>query len=305
MFTGSAVAIVTPFDDSDRVDFHAFERLLQFHCDNGTDAILVCGTTGESATLTHAEHEEIITFAAKRLSGKRGQPGMPYLIAGTGSNNTAEAIRLTAHAAEAGADAALLITPYYNKPTQSGLLRHFEAIAAATPIPLIPYCVPSRTVLNINVETAVTLAQMPTVIGIKEASGNLEQISEIIRLAPESFSVWSGDDALTFPIMALGGKGVISVTANLVPRAIHEFATTCLAGDMARARAMHHRLFPLHKAMFLETNPIPVKTAMRLLHEAGIAGIPPVGHLRPPLYAPSEAVVARLRAALQEAEVLT
>lgn len=303
MFTGSAVALVTPFS-ADGVDFAALGHLLDFHCAEGTDAILVCGTTGESATLSHQEHEAIIAFATRHIPQPRGTAGRPWVIAGTGSNSTAEAIRLTCHAEQCGADAALLITPYYNKPTQSGLIRHFEAIAAASRIPLIPYCVPSRTGVNLQVETVVALAQLPTVIGIKEASGNLEQISEIIRRCGDRFSVWSGDDSMSYPIIALGGKGVISVTANVLPRGMHEFAAACLAGDMPNARRLHHALFPLHKALFVETNPIPVKTAVQMMHDAGVHGVPSVGPLRPPLYEPSAASREIIIAALRSARIL-
>lgn len=303
MFTGSAVALITPFSDN-RVDYKALARLFEFHCANRTDAIVVCGTTGESATLTHEEHEELISFSARELPSPRGKEGAPWLIAGTGSNSTAEAVRLTAHAAEVGVDAALVITPYYNKPTQSGLIRHFETVAQAVDLPLIPYCVPGRTAVNIAVDTAVALSQLPGVVGLKEASGDLEQISEIIRRSGDGFSVWSGDDSMTWPIIAMGGKGVISVTANVAPRRMHDFVAACLAGNVETARRMHHDLFSLHKVMFVETSPIPVKTAVQLMHEAGVPGVPPAGNLRPPLYEISDAGREKLVRVLKERGVL-
>ncbi|HOJ61380.1 MAG TPA: 4-hydroxy-tetrahydrodipicolinate synthase [bacterium] len=282
MFEGSAVALITPFKDG-AVDFPALEKLIDFHVAAETECILVCGTTGESATLTHEEHKEIIRHAAAYIRSVRGHRRFPLLMAGTGSNSTREALELTQAAKDFGADAALLIAPYYNKPTQAGLLYHFQTIARQVDIPQVPYNIQSRTGVNINVETVVELAQEKNIVGIKEASGNLTQISEIARLTPPDFYVWSGDDGLTLPILAVGGRGVISVTANIAPKPVRALVHAYLKGDTAEALRLHRQLAGLNQALFLETNPIPVKTAVNRLSRSPESGLPYCGDLRPPL----------------------
>lgn len=255
MFIGSFVALVTPFQNG-RVDLAKLEELVDYHIESGTHGLVPCGTTGESATLTHEEHEEVIRAVVGRTEGR-----IP-VIAGTGSNSTAEAVRLTRFAERVGADGALLITPYYNKPTQGGLRRHFETIAAETSLPLVLYNVPSRTSVNMLPATVVELARLENVVAIKEASGNVDQTVEILREA--DISVLSGDDSLTLPLMAVGAKGVISVAANVVPKLMVDIVDLANEGDFRGAREIHYRLFPLFKALFLETNPIPVKAAVAM-----------------------------------------
>jgi len=259
MFKGSMVAIVTPFCDG-RVDEAAFKKLIEFQIENGSDALVPCGTTGESATLSMEEHHHVIELAVQAANGR-----VP-VIAGTGSNNTEEAIALTRAAKTAGAQASLLITPYYNKPTQKGIYQHFMKIAEAADFPFILYNIQSRTGVNVLPETIARLAKdCPLLVGVKEASGNLEQISRLHAMIPEKVAILSGDDALTLPIMAVGGKGVISVLANIAPRQTAEFVKACAAGQFAEARRQHERMLPLVKALFIETNPAPVKAAMELL----------------------------------------
>ncbi|MDX9754251.1 MAG: 4-hydroxy-tetrahydrodipicolinate synthase [bacterium] len=282
MFEGSAVALITPFRD-DKIDFKALEQLIDFHCKAETECVLVCGTTGESATLSHEEHKALIRFCADYIRDKRGSNPYPLLMAGTGSNNTREAMELTESAKLYGADCALLISPYYNKPTQGGLLAHFRAIARAVDIPQIPYNIQSRTGVNIEVDTLVELSQEKNIIGVKEASGNLAQISEIIRRTDESFLVWSGDDGLTLPILALGGKGVISVSANIIPTDVRALVHAFLQGNAAEALRLHQKMAILNKVLFIETNPIPVKTAVNLLSAAPDYGLPHCGDLRLPM----------------------
>ena len=282
---GSMVALVTPFRN-DQIDEPALKRLIELHVEGGTSAIVPCGTTGESATLSFEEHERVIELTVQAVRGR-----IP-VIAGTGSNNTREAIRLTAHAKAAGADAALLISPYYNKPTQRGLYLHFKAIAEAVDLPLVIYNIASRTAVNIEPETFAQLSAIRTVVAVKESSGNLEQMSRILQLTDGKLTLLSGDDALTLPVLAIGGTGVISVAANLVPRDVAAMVAAFRAGRMEEALQCHQRLLPLVKALFLETNPIPVKTAMGLL---GL--IEP--ELRLPLCEMSEANEARLRQALE------
>lgn len=254
-FEGSMVAIVTPFSDG-RLDEEAFRELIEWHIASGTDVIVPCGTTGESATLSHEEHDRVIEMTVELVNGR-----VPVL-AGTGSNSTAEAIRLTKHAKEAGADGALLITPYYNKPTQQGLYEHYKAIAEAVEFPMVLYNVPGRTGLNMLPETVARLSKIDVIVGVKEATGSLRQASEIIALCDDSFAVISGDDFINFPLLAVGGKGMISVTANVVPGDLAALYDAWKAGDVARARDLHYKTLPLHTAMFYETNPIPVKTAL-------------------------------------------
>jgi len=282
MFTGSAVALITPFRDGS-VNFAALEKLIDFHIAGGTECILVCGTTGESATLTHQEHKAIIKHSVDYLREKKGKRKYPVLMAGTGSNNTAEALDLTAYAKEAGADSALLITPYYNKPTQQGLIQHFRTIARSVDIPQVVYNIQSRTGVNVSTDTMVELAAEPNIIGVKEASGNIDQMSDVIRRCPEGFYVWSGDDGMTLPLLVLGGHGVISVIANIAPRETSQMVHDFLGGRVTEARTMHHRMTSLVKALFIETNPIPVKAAINFLSRNPEYGLPHAGGLRLPL----------------------
>ncbi len=283
---GSMVAIVTPFRN-DRIDAPAFKRLIEWHIESGTSAIVPCGTTGESATLSFDEHDQVVDLAVDAAKGRIA------VIAGTGSNNTREAVRLTAHAKEAGADGALLISPYYNKPTQRGLYLHFKAVAEAVDIPLVIYNIASRTAVNIEPETFAQLAAIKNIVGVKESSGNLEQMSRILQLTKGKLALLSGDDGLTLPVLSIGGTGVISVAANLVPRDVAAMVNAFHAGRHEEALRWHDKLLPLVKALFLETNPIPVKTAMGLL-----GTIEP--ELRLPLCAMSEPNEARLRQALED-----
>jgi 4-hydroxy-tetrahydrodipicolinate synthase len=258
-FQGSLVAMVTPFREG-KVDEAKLAELVEFHVGNGTDGLVPCGTTGESPTLSHGEHKRVVELV---IAAARGR--IP-VIAGTGSNSTAEAMEMTVHAARAGADAALLVSPYYNRPTQQGLYEHFCAIAQAAPdLPLIVYNIQSRTAVNIETDTLARLSQIPNIVGVKEASGSLDQMTSVILACGSDFTVLSGDDSLTLPLMAVGGRGVISVVANFLPREVTELTHAALDGDWKRAREVHHRLFPICRAMFVETNPIPVKEAMAML----------------------------------------
>ena len=257
-FEGSMVAMVTPFRDG-QVDEAKIGELVEFHVKNGTDAIIPCGTTGESPTLNHGEHKQVVEATIKAAAGR------VQVIAGTGSNSTAEAIDMTQHAKAAGADGVLMVCPYYNKPTQKGLIAHYKAVAEAVDIPIILYNIPGRTGVNMLTETVATLADMPNIVAMKEASGSLEQMTEVIIICGDRLTVVSGDDTLTLPLMAVGGKGVISVIANIIPKETAEMTRAALNGDWKRAKEIHLRIFPLCKAMFYETNPGPVKTAMQLL----------------------------------------
>lgn len=257
--SGCIVAIVTPFKDG-RVDEKCFEKLIEFHLEKGTDGIVPCGTTGESATLSFEEHEKVIELTIETVGGK-----IP-VIAGTGSNSTQEAIVLTKHAQKAGADASLQVAPYYNRPTQKGLYEHFKAIAEEVNIPIILYNIPSRTGVNIEPETMAKLAKdCKNIIGVKEASGSLDQMSRIKTLCPPEFLLISGDDSLTLPILSIGGVGVISVVANIVPQDVKKMISYFEKGEIKKAQEIHYKLLPLIKAMFIETNPIPVKTTMGML----------------------------------------
>ena len=256
MFTGSIVALVTPFKDG-LVDYDKLGELVEYHIENGTNAIIPCGTTGESPTLTHKEHGEVIGKVIEIAKGR-----IP-VIAGTGSNSTSEALSLTKHAKEAGADGSLMITPYYNKPTQEGLYEHYKSISDAVDIPIIIYNVPSRTGVSISPETVARLYEMKNIVAIKEASGNIDQTSQILNLC--DITVLSGDDSLTLPLMSVGGKGVVSVVANILPGEVSEMVSSFLNGELEKSQKMHKSLFPICRAMFIETNPIPVKTAMKLL----------------------------------------
>jgi len=255
MFSGSIVALVTPFKN-EKVDFDKLVELVEFHVKSGTDAIVPCGTTGESPTLTHDEHDHVIEAVVKAAAGR-----IP-VIAGTGSNSTAEAIRLTRHAADAGADGALLICPYYNKPTQEGLYQHFTKLAEID-IPQILYNIPSRTGVNLLPTTIARLAKHKNIVAVKESAGSTDQVQDIIQLT--DLVVLSGDDSMTLPFMSVGAQGVVSVVANITPTQVHDMVSAYLDGDLAKARKINHKLYPLTKAMFLETSPVPVKTAMKLL----------------------------------------
>ena len=258
MFSGSLIPIITPFKDG-AIDEKGLLQLIEFHIAAGSDGIIPCGTTGESATLSHQEHERIIDICVEAVNRR-----VP-VIAGTGSNNTCEAVKLTRYAKTAGADGALLITPYYNRPTQEGLYQHYRTIASEVDIPLILYNVPGRTGVNMMPDTVARLAELPSIVGIKEATGSLRHVCDIIHLCGADFDVFSGDDFTNYAILAVGGRGVISVTANIVPERIAAMCDAFAAGDHTTALEIHYRLISLHDAMFLETNPIPVKTALGLM----------------------------------------
>ncbi len=281
MIRGAIVAIVTPFKDG-QVDEEKYRELIEFQIEQGTHGIVPCGTTGESATLSHAEHKRVVEICLDQV--KKRVP----VIAGTGSNNTAEALELTKHAQAAGADAALMISPYYNKPTQEGIYQHFKVIAENTQIPIIVYNVPGRTALNMLPETVARLAALPNIIGIKEATGDLNQGAKVIRLCPPDFIVLSGDDFTAFPLMCIGGRGVISVISNVVPNDMASMCNAFFAGDYAQAKALHYKMFPLMEAMFFETNPVPAKTALKLMGKLN-------GEVRLPLCAMSPANEEKLR----------
>ncbi|MBW1780418.1 MAG: 4-hydroxy-tetrahydrodipicolinate synthase [Deltaproteobacteria bacterium] len=258
MFKGSIVAIVTPFKDG-QVDESAYRELIEFQIENGTSAIVPCGTTGESATLNVEEHARVIDIAVEAVHKR-----VP-VIAGTGGNSTNEAIELTQHAKKVGADATLQVTPYYNKPTQEGLYQHFKAIADAVPLPQVLYNVPGRTSVNMLPETVARLAELPEVVAIKEASGSLGQMAEIVRLAGDNITLLSGDDNVTLPVLSLGGKGVVSVVANIVPKDSADLVTAWEEGRVNEAKDRFYKLLPLCQAMFFETNPIPVKISLGLM----------------------------------------
>ena len=255
MFTGMLVALVTPLKNG-QVDYAAIERLVDWHVEQGTDGLVPVGTTGESPTVDIAEHQKIVKTVVERSAGR-----IP-VVAGTGGNATAEAIHLTRYAKDVGADGSLQVCPYYNKPTQEGLYRHFAAIAEAVDLPMVLYNIPGRTGVSLAPATIARLAQLPQVVAVKEATGSMDQASEI--LAQCDLVVLSGDDSLTLPLMAVGAQGVISVVGNLVPKDMKRLTDAMLAGDVATAQEAHRRLFPLCRAMFIETNPIPVKTAMKM-----------------------------------------
>jgi 4-hydroxy-tetrahydrodipicolinate synthase len=258
MFTGSLVAIVTPFRNG-RLDERALADLIEWQIVKGTNGIVPCGTTGESATLSHEEHNRVIELAVEVVNHR-----VP-VIAGTGSNSTEEAIALTRHAKEAGADAALLITPYYNKPTQEGLYRHYRAIAEAVDLPLILYNIPGRTGVNMLPSTIARLSSIATIVGVKEGSGSVQQASDIVQMCGDRLTVLAGDDSLTLPMMSVGGKGVITVTANIMPAEMTNLVQAFAAGRVEEARRIHFQLSPLFAALFYETNPIPVKEALGMM----------------------------------------
>ncbi|NPA25742.1 MAG: 4-hydroxy-tetrahydrodipicolinate synthase [Deltaproteobacteria bacterium] len=258
MFAGAMVAIVTPFKEG-RVDETALRELVEFQLAGGIDAIIPCGTTGESATLSHDEHNQVVDIVVEAVAGR-----VP-VIAGAGSNNTAEAIHLTRHAKDAGADGVLLITPYYNKPSQEGLYQHFKAIAESVDIPMLLYNVPGRTSVDLLPGTVGRLSELPNIVGIKEATGSMQRASEVVELCVGDFDLLSGDDFTFFPQMCVGGKGVISVSANVAPELVAGIYDAFTAGDWAEAAALNRKLQKLARAMFYETNPVPVKTALALM----------------------------------------
>ena len=285
MFKGAITALATPFRDGE-VNEAALRELVEWQIQSGIDGLVPCGSTGESATPTHAEHEHVIRVTIEQARGR-----VP-VIAGTGSNSTAEAIRLTAFARQAGADAALLISPYYNKPTQEGIFRHYKMIAAAVDLPLIVYNIPGRTGSNIAPETFARLSEVRNIVGVKEASGSMDQNSDIRRLCGERLTILSGDDSLTLPLTALGAKGVISVISNVMPREMHDLASAALVGDFERARNLHYAMLPLMRALFLETNPIPVKQALAFMGKSS-------PELRMPLTQMSAPAAEKLRAVMK------
>ena len=258
MFQGAMVAIVTPFKNG-QLDETGLRQLIEFQIANGTRGIIPCGTTGESPTLSHEEHERVVAITVEQVNKR-----IP-VIAGTGSNNTAEAIRFTQHARKVGADGALMISPYYNKPTQEGLYQHFRKVAESVDIPIIVYNIPGRTAVNIEPDTMARLARIDNIVGVKEATGSMKQITDIIARCGEDFVVLSGEDYITFPLMCVGGKGVISVTSNIVPADMAKMCDLGLAGKWDEARVLCYRLLPLCHALFYETNPAPVKAALAMM----------------------------------------
>lgn len=291
MIAGSMVALVTPMDAQGGLDWDSLSKLVDFHLQESTNAIVAVGTTGESATLSVAEHIEVIRRVVDQVNGR-----IP-VIAGTGANSTSEAVELTENAKTAGADACLLVTPYYNKPTQEGLYLHFKHIAEAVAIPQILYNVPGRTVCDMLPDTVERLSKVPNIIGIKEATGDLKRGREVLDRVSKDFLVYSGDDPTAVELMLMGGKGNISVTANVAPRAMSELCAAAMAGDAETARAINERLMPLHRALFLEANPIPVKWA---LHEMGLMG----NGIRLPLTWLSQSYQEPLRQAMRQTGVL-
>ncbi len=288
MFSGSFVAIVTPFKDGE-VDYATLTKLVEWHIESGTHGIVPCGTTGESPTLSHEEHAKVVEHVVKTVNKR-----VP-VIAGAGSNSTSEAIWLTKHAKECGADAALSITPYYNKPTQAGLVEHYRAITSAIDIPIVMYNVPGRTGVKMAPDTVAELSKIPTIVAIKEACGSIEQVCEILSRC--DITVLSGDDSLTYPMLAVGGTGVISVAANVIPKDMAAMVDAANNGDFDEAKALHYKYWRVFKDLFIETNPSPVKTAM------GMMGLIEA-EVRLPLCAMSDANVAKLRATLEACGVL-
>jgi 4-hydroxy-tetrahydrodipicolinate synthase len=286
MFRGAIVAIVTPFKNG-QVDEETYRELIDFQIASGTNGIVPCGTTGESSTLSHDEHERVIEIAID--AARKRVP----VIAGTGSNSTEEAFRLTKHAYEAGADGALMVCPYYNRPTQEGLYQHYKFIAERVPIPIIPYNIPGRTGVNMLPETVARLSTIDNIVGIKEASGSLKQMHDVISLCGENFAVLSGDDFFTLPLLLIGGKGVISVISNVVPEDMVAMIDAFESGDVARARQLHDKMVPLIDALFIETNPVPVKMALSMMGKMN-------KDIRLPLCNMSESNAVKLRKAMRD-----
>jgi 4-hydroxy-tetrahydrodipicolinate synthase len=292
MLTGSLVAIVTPMHEDGSLDLERFRQLLDFHVREGTDGIVVVGTTGESPTVDWDEHRLLIKTAVEHVAGR-----IP-VIAGTGANSTREAIELSAFAKQAGAAMSLSVVPYYNKPTQEGLYRHFRAVTEAVDLPMIVYNVPGRTVADLSNDTLLRLAQLPNVVGVKDATANLERGTDLVRRAPERFAVYSGDDGTALALMLVGGHGVVSVTANVAPRLMHDMCTAAVSGEIKRARDLNARLIALHRTLFVESNPIPVKWAVC---ELGLIG----PGIRLPLTPLSTSFHEVVRRAMRQAELVS
>lgn len=291
IFTGSGVAIVTPMHNDGSVNYDVLEKLIEFHIENGTDAIIACGTTGESPTLNHQEHTEVLRFTIDKVAGR-----LP-VIAGSGSNDTAYALELSLEAQRMGADALLMVTPYYNKTSQAGLIRHFTYVADRVQIPIILYNVPSRTGCNMKPETYLELSKHPNIAAVKEANGDISSVAQTIALCGDALDVYSGNDDQIVPLMSVGGKGVISVFANVLPREMHEICADCLKGDYAKASSSFLHYFELMQAFFMDVNPIPVKEAMNLMGYR-------VGPCRLPLTDMSPAAKDKLTAVLRKYKLL-
>jgi 4-hydroxy-tetrahydrodipicolinate synthase len=281
MFTGSMVALVTPFKNG-AVDWQSLEALIDFHLQSGTHGIVPCGTTGESATLSHQEHDEVIRAVIKAVNKR-----IP-VIAGTGSNSTDEAVRLTREAEKSGADGALMISPYYNRPTQEGIYQHYKKVAAAVGIPIIVYNIPGRTGSKIEPETLARMSEIKNIAGVKEATGSVDQAIDVIRLCGDRLAVYSGEDSLIFSLMALGGKGVISTVANVAPKETAALTEACLSGNWQKGRELQFKLMPLIRSLFIESNPIPAKTALSLMGKCS-------SDLRLPLTPMAEGNVQKLK----------
>jgi 4-hydroxy-tetrahydrodipicolinate synthase len=290
MFNGSMVALVTPFK-SGRIDWPSLEGLIEFHLQSGTNGIVPCGTTGESATLSHQEHDDVIKAVIKAVHNR-----LP-VIAGTGSNSTDEAVRLTREAEKSGADGALMISPYYNRPTQEGIYQHYKKVASEVGIPIIVYNIPGRTGSKIEPETLARLAEIKNIAGVKEATGSVDQAIDVIRLCGDRLAVYSGEDSLIFSLMALGGKGVISTVANVAPKETAELTTACLLGNWEKGRELQLALIPLIRSLFIETNPIPVKTALSLMGKCS-------GDLRLPLTPMAEGNLGRFKQAMRDFDLV-
>ena len=284
-FRGAFVAIVTPFIDG-QLDEQGLVDLIEFHIANGTHGIVPCGTTGESATMSHKEHHRVVELTVKTVNGR-----VP-VVAGSGSNSTAEAIELTRYAKEAGVDGVLMVSPYYNRPSQEGLYQHFKAVAEAVDVPIILYNVPSRTSSNVLPATVARLAAIDNIVGIKEATGSLNQVSEVIMLCPKDFAVLSGDDFTAMATVLVGGTGVISVTSNVAPKDMADMMDAALAGDLAKANELHYKMFPLMQAMFYDSNPVPAKTTLQLMGKIK-SGAP-----RLPLCSMNDENLAKLKATI-------
>jgi 4-hydroxy-tetrahydrodipicolinate synthase len=286
MFKGAFTAIVTPFKNG-QFDEAAYRELIEFQVKGGIHGIVPCGTTGESPTLSHAEHKRVVETCLDQVKKR------VMVIAGSGSNNTAEAVELTQHAQQAGADAALMITPYYNKPTQEGLYQHYKTVASQTKIPIVVYNVPGRTSLNLLPETMARLAGIPNIVGLKDATGDLKQGCKTLELCGDKITVLSGDDFTTLPLLCVGGQGVISVVSNVAPADMAGMCNAFFQGDLAKARALHCKMWPLTESMFFETNPVPVKTALKLMGKIN-------GEVRQPLCPMSGANEDKLRQVMQQ-----
>jgi 4-hydroxy-tetrahydrodipicolinate synthase len=284
--TGTLTALVTPFRDG-KIDEKALRRHIDWQIESGVDGLVPCGTTGESPTLSYEEHHRVVAITVEQAAGRVA------VVAGSGSNSTEEALLLTRKAKEQGADASLMITPYYNKPGQEGLYRHFAKVADDVGLPIFVYNIPGRTAVNVLPETMARLAQHPAIVGMKDAVGNLQQSAETLRLCPPGFIALSGDDVMTLPLMSIGGRGVISTTSNVAPREMSDLVRAFAAGDVARARELHYRLLPLFTTLFIETNPIPVKAALAMMGRIG-------GEIRLPMTPMADAARARLARALTD-----